>query len=137
MNALQLSIVTVLAALGVSCGRPVESAAAKEVEREAAPYVASEWQPDDPELARGREIYHQTCHLCHEHGEEGAPRIGRKEAWAPRVAQGTEVLVAHAIGGFTGSEGTMPARGGEDSYSDQDITAAVKFMAAASQREEP
>ncbi len=122
-----------LAVLDVSCDR-AEPVAAAEAPATAKPAAASDWVPDDPELLRGREIYHQTCHLCHEHGEEGAPRLSRREAWEPRVAKGLDVLVPHAIEGFSGSEGTMPPRGGEDSYSDEQIAAAVKFMAAASLR---
>lgn len=116
-----------------SCERPAAEAAPSQPPA-PGPYVPSEWQPDDPELARGRAIYHQTCHLCHEEGEQSAPRLRRREVWAERAAKGTDVLIRHAIEGFRGTEGEMPARGGEDTHSDEDIAAAVKFMVAASQQ---
>ncbi len=116
-----------------ACERP-EAGAAEKRSGKPKPFVPSEWQPDDPELAQGRAIYQQTCHLCHEDGEESAPRLKRREVWAARAAKGHDVLIRHAIDGFRGTEGEMPARGGEDSHSDADIAAAVKFMILASQR---
>lgn len=116
-----------------SCDRPEAGMAEKRPEK-PKPFVPSEWQPDDPELAHGRAIYHQTCHLCHEEGEQSAPRLNRREVWAARAAKGHDTLIRHAIEGFRGTEGEMPARGGRDSHSDADIAAAVKFMILASQR---
>lgn len=116
-----------------SCDRPVAGTVAGGPEK-PTPFVPSEWQPEDPELAHGRSIYHQTCHLCHEDGEESAPRLKRREVWASRAEKGQDVLIRHATEGFRGTEGEMPARGGEDSHSDADIAAAVKFMILASQR---
>lgn len=132
MNYRVSLLAAVLPALA-SCERPAAEAAPA---RTAAParHEPSEWQPDDPELARGRAIYQQTCHLCHEEGEQSAPRLRRREVWAERAAKGTDVLIRHAIEGYRGSEGEMPARGGEDTHTDEDIAAAVKFMVAASQR---
>ena len=132
MKARSAMIAALLSALA-SCERPAAEAAAPPPAK-PGPFVPSDWHPEDPELARGREVYHQTCHLCHEEGEQSAPRLKRREVWAERAAKGTDVLLRHAIEGFRGSEGEMPARGGADSHSDTDIAAAVKFMVAASQR---
>lgn len=41
-----------------------------------------------------------SCALCHVAGEGGAPRIGRKDDWAPRLAKGRAVLLKHTVEGF-------------------------------------
>ncbi len=58
---------------------------------------------------------------------------GNKDEWAPRIAQGKDTLYKHAIEGFTGAKGMMPARGGAATLSDDDVKAAVDFMVAKSQ----
>ena len=77
----------------------------------------------------GKSVYGKACALCHAAGVAGAPKPGDKEAWATRVAQGKETLYKHAIEGFTGAKGMMPARGGNSTLSDDDVKAAVNFMA--------
>jgi len=63
----------------------------------------------------------------------GAPKFGDKAAWAPRIKQGKETLYKHAIGGFKGKSGVMPAKGGRTDLSDADVKAAVDYMVANSQ----
>ena len=54
-----------------------------------------------------------------------------RKAWAPRLAKGTQALYASALGGLTGPRGTqMPPRGGNDKLSDDEVKAAVDYMAA-------
>ena len=77
----------------------------------------------------GKSVYGKACALCHAAGVAGAPKPGDKEAWATRVAQGKETLYKHAIEGYTGANGMMPARGGNSTLSDDDVKAAVNFMA--------
>ena len=67
--------------------------------------------------------------MCHAAGVAGAPKPGDKADWGPRIAQGKETLYKHAIEGYTGSKGMMPARGGSASLSDADVKAAVDYMA--------
>ena len=55
-------------------------------------------------------------------------------AWAPRIEQGNDTLYEHAINGYTGSAGLpMPAKGGNQNLSDDDVKAAVDYMVANSQ----
>ena len=76
----------------------------------------------------GKTIYGATCSMCHAAGVGGAPKPGDKADWAPRIAQGMDVLYKHAQEGFTGAKGMMPARGGSPSIKDDDLKAAVDFM---------
>lgn len=83
-------------------------------------------------LAKGESIYKQSCFACHAAGVAGAPKLGDKAAWAPRIAQGNETLYTHSIKGFQGKAGMMPAKGGNVSLSDADVKAAVDYMVAQS-----
>jgi len=80
----------------------------------------------------GDVVYNQVCAVCHGAGIAGAPKMGDKAAWAPRIAQGMDTLYKHAIGGFQGKAGVMPAKGGRADLSDKSIDNAVDYMVAAS-----
>lgn len=78
-------------------------------------------------------MYKKTCALCHASGVAGAPLPGNKDEWAPRIAQGKDTLYKHALEGYTGEKGMMPARGGAPNLSDDEVKAAVDFMVAKSE----
>jgi cytochrome c5 len=80
--------------------------------------------------AAGKALYSSTCVACHGAGIAGAPKLGDKAAWAPRIAQGSNVLYEHAIKGFQGKAGMMPPKGGS-SAPDADVKGAVDYMVAA------
>ncbi len=80
------------------------------------------------DLTLGKDIYVRSCFACHGTGAAGAPKLGDTESWTPRIAQGMEVMVGHAINGFRGSSGYMPAKGGASTLTDEDVTAAVAYM---------
>lgn len=84
----------------------------------------------DPSMEAGRVVWTGTCIDCHSTGLGGAPLIGNKALWAPRLEKGLETLVSHAIGGFYGDVGEMPARGGNTSLTDEEVRSAVRFMAS-------
>ncbi|HEY0844518.1 MAG TPA: c-type cytochrome [Noviherbaspirillum sp.] len=79
----------------------------------------------------GKKIYDAACAACHAAGVAGAPKVGDKAAWAPRIKQGDATLYDHAIKGFQGKTGVMPAKGGS-SASDAEVKAAVDYMVSAS-----
>lgn len=81
----------------------------------------------------GEEVYTAKCAMCHDAGIAGAPKVGDASAWTDRVAQGEEVLFDHAIVGFQGSGGMMPAKGGCIDCSDEEIKDAVRHMVELSQ----
>jgi cytochrome c5 len=76
----------------------------------------------------GRELFDQTCSACHGAGIAGAPKAGDKAAWAPHLAKGLPTLYDHALHGFTGTTGTMPAKGGRTDAPDALVEQAVNYM---------
>ncbi len=88
--------------------------------------AASSQQEAGP--ADGEAVYQTTCVTCHSAGIAGSPVVGDVDDWAARLEQGFETLVTHAIEGYTGSTGFMPAKGGNPSLSDEAVTAAVQYM---------
>lgn len=81
----------------------------------------------------GPQVYNSACIACHAAGVGGAPIVGDADAWSARIAQGMDVLAKHAIEGYTGEAGYMPAKGGRMDLSDDEVTSAVEYMAAESQ----
>ena len=75
-----------------------------------------------------KKIVAANCAMCHEGGLMGAPKIGNADQWAPRIAQGKDTIILHAINGIR----QMPARGGNSKLSDDEVAAAVIDMANAS-----
>ena len=80
-------------------------------------------------LADGQKTYQTSCQACHATGAAGAPKLGDKEAWAPRIATGVDAMLAVAIKG----KGAMPPKGACASCSDDDLKAAIEYMVSESQ----
>ena len=78
----------------------------------------------DPE-----QVYNTYCMACHMTGATNAPITGSVDAWAPRIAKGTEVLYKNAINGIS----LMPAKGLCGDCSDDDVIAAVDYILDKSQ----
>ncbi|OQY49742.1 MAG: hypothetical protein DRR08_22585 [Candidatus Parabeggiatoa sp. nov. 2] len=79
----------------------------------------------------GKQVYNSACVLCHAEGIIGAPKLGDQDSWAPRVAKGMDTLVTHALNGFKGETGVMPAKGGQTQLSDEEVKGAVQYMLQA------
>lgn len=79
----------------------------------------------------GDQVFNMACVACHGTGVAGAPKFGDAAAWGPRIAQGAATLHKHAIEGFQGKAGIMPAKGGRTDLSDKSIISAVDYMTAA------
>jgi cytochrome c5 len=73
---------------------------------------------------QGDKVYARTCVVCHADGLSGAPRLGNAEEWKPRVPAGKAALVDSVRKG----KGLMPPRGGNDTFTDDDLRAAVDYM---------
>ena len=72
----------------------------------------------------GKEIVETQCVKCHGKGVGGAPKIGDRAAWTPRLKQGLDPVVASAIHGH----GAMPPRGGMANLTDVEIRSAIVYM---------
>jgi cytochrome c5 len=77
----------------------------------------------------GQQVFAQVCKTCHETGLAGAPKAGDKAAWAPRIAEGENTLVQHAIAGYQGNTGVMPPKGGNPDLTDDEVHRAVVYLA--------
>ncbi len=110
---------------------PVAAAAPVAVAAAAATPVAATAPAASAGPADGKATYESTCHVCHGTGLAGAPKFGDKAAWAPRIAEGLPTLHQHALQGYQGKTGVMPAKGGNTALSDAAVQAAVDYMASA------
>jgi cytochrome c5 len=103
-----------------------KTAPADEIANKTAPPVANP-------VSQGEKIYKSGCFACHATGVAGAPTFGDAALWKGRIAKGRDLLINHAINGFTGTTGVMPPKGGFTNFSDEDIAAAVDYMIQAAQ----
>jgi len=81
-------------------------------------------QAATPEDRTGEQVVQMRCVSCHGTGVNGAPRIGDRAAWVPRMKLGLDNVVRSAIKGH----GMMPPRGGMAELTDPEIRAAVTYM---------
>ena len=81
-----------------------------------------------PDLKAGAAVYQQDCSGCHASGLAGAPAFGDRKAWKARIAQGLPTLVDHAVNGYQGTAGVMPAKGGHSELSAAQVRNAVAYM---------
>ena len=81
----------------------------------------------------GEETYKAVCSACHAAGIAGAPKVGDKAAWGPRIAQGKETLYSHAIKGFQGKAGMMPAKGARADLPDSLVKETVDYIVKMNQ----
>jgi len=106
----------------------VPTVAAVQVEENIKPIAMVEVASADvgPHVDKsGEDVVKAACGTCHTAGLMNSPKIGDKAQWAPRIAQGYDKLVSHAINGIR----TMPAKGGNPALTDGEIANAVKYMA--------
>jgi cytochrome c5 len=77
-----------------------------------------------PAPRTGEQIVKAQCIKCHEAGKGGAPKIGDRDAWIPRLKNGLDNTVRSAINGHGG----MPARGGMADLTDAEMRSAVIYL---------
>ena len=117
-----------------------EPPAPKEAAKPAAPQVqaqapaapaapAAQAAPaGKPAAADGKAVYDKVCFACHAQSVAGSPRLGDKQAWAPRIQQGMDALVQSVNKG----KGAMPPKAGNPALTDAELRAAVEFMVSQS-----
>lgn len=76
-----------------------------------------------PVASEAELLYRKNCKVCHAQGINGAPILGNKKMWQPRLAKGVDALVENAVNGV----GLMPAKGGKTHLSDEQIRTIVEF----------
>ncbi len=81
----------------------------------------------------GKALFQAVCSVCHGAGIAGAPKAGDKAAWAPRIAEGKATLYQHALNGYNGKTGAMPAKGGRTDLPDDLIKQGVDYMVSLAQ----
>jgi cytochrome c5 len=127
-------LISILVYLFGLIGKPVDAAApavveaAKVADENIKPVAEVELAAADtgPKVEKsGEEVVKAVCSMCHATGLMESPKIGDAGQWAPRIAQGYETLVKHAIEGIR----SMPAKGGNPGLSDLEVARAVAYMA--------
>lgn len=81
----------------------------------------------------GKALFEAVCSVCHGAGIAGAPKAGDKAAWGARIAQGKPTLYQHALQGYNGKSGAMPAKGGRTDLPDDLIKQGVDYMLSLAQ----
>ena len=102
---------------------------AEAISARLAPVARLEFVPSAGATSRtlrsGEAVYSGLCAACHGAGVAGAPKVGDKKAWGPRIAQGFDTLVKHATEGYKG----MPPKGGDAALDPQEVARAAAWMA--------
>jgi cytochrome c5 len=101
----------------------MEAPAAEEA-APAAEEAAPAAEAEAPVAASGEDIYKKACQACHAAGIAGAPKLGDKEAWAPRIAKGNDAMLESVKNGLN----AMPPKGACMSCSDDDLRSAMEYM---------
>ena len=70
------------------------------------------------------QLYKQKCGLCHDAGLAGAPKLGSKTDWDPRMKKGMDGLLKSAINGLN----AMPPKGTCVECTDEQLQATIKYM---------
>jgi cytochrome c5 len=86
----------------------------------------------DGGAVNGAQVYNMACMACHGTGAAGAPKMGDKANWGPRIDKGIDTLLNHALNGFKGNSGYMPPKGGRADLSVAQVKAAIQHMVSNS-----
>ena len=112
-----------------TAGAGTDSQSAAAVNARIAPVAAEGFTLRDanaPKVLQSAEaVYTAVCAACHTSGLAGAPKITDTAAWGPRIQQGYDTLLKHAIEGIR----AMPAKGGNPDLDDVEVARAVVYMA--------
>ncbi|MBS4089055.1 c-type cytochrome [Pseudomonas rustica] len=113
MRAIPITLLLTLSVALFGCG---------EAPKPPASSSTSNAMPKDPALAQ---IYANSCQLCHANPAANAPLTGDRKAWEPRIQQGADTLLDHAINGYNG----MPPMGQCVECSEEQFLQLIGFMA--------
>lgn len=112
-----------------TAGAGTDSQSAAAVNARIAPMAAAGFTLRDAStpkvLQSGAAVFTAVCAACHTAGLANAPKLGDAAAWAPRIAQGYDTLLKHALEGIR----AMPAKGGNLDLDNVEVARAVVYMA--------
>src|SRR2546423_11198112 len=86
--------------------------------------ISSAALTEEKRVPDGKLVYDRVCYKCHRSGTLGAPLAGNKQAWVHRVKDGIATLYKSALNG----KNDMPARGGKEDLTDEEVKAAVDYL---------
>ncbi len=78
----------------------------------------------DASILLGKTIFESKCILCHKNSIAGAPRLGNKLDWAPRIKKKFSLLLKHVTMGYK----AMPPKGACLECSISDLEVAIRYM---------
>jgi cytochrome c5 len=123
-------VVAGIGLMSVGCGQAPDGKIAQPQSAANAEMADVSGAAAGPAPHPGEAIYQNYCFSCHTPGLSGSPKTGDKEAWAPRIAKGPDLLLASTIEGIPPA---MPPRGMCFDCSDEDLAAAISYMVEKSQ----
>ena len=120
------SMLALLILLGAGCLERDTTAHQEAASTQAPTGSPAADKPADTQTASadGQNIYQKSCQACHAAGIAGAPKLGDKAAWAPRIAKGNDALLSSVTNGLK----AMPPKGTCMSCSEDELRATVEYM---------
>ena len=112
--------------LGTGCSEKETASTQEAAPTQASIETPAADKPADTQTASadGQKIYQKSCQACHATGAAGAPKLGDKDAWAPRIAKGNDALLSSVTNGLK----AMPPKGTCMSCSEDELRATVEYM---------
>jgi len=112
--------------LGTGCSEKEATPTQEAAPAQAPTETPAADKPADTQTASadGQKIYQKSCQACHASGAAGAPKLGDKDAWAPRIAKGNDALLLSVKNGLK----AMPPKGACMSCSEDELRAAMEYM---------
>jgi cytochrome c5 len=120
------STLVLLMLLGTGCSEKETTTTQEAAPAQVTAETPAADKPVDTQTASaaGQKIYQKSCQACHATGAAGAPKLGDKDAWAPRIAKGNDALLSSVKNGLK----AMPPKGTCMSCSEDDLRAAMEYM---------
>ena len=119
-------VLALLMLLGTGCSEKETTSPQETAPAQTATETPAADKPADTQTAsaEGQNIYQKSCQACHATGVAGAPKLGDKEAWAPRIAKGNEALLSSVTNGLK----AMPPKGTCMTCSEDELREAMEYM---------
>ena len=119
-------VLVLLMLLGAGCSEKETTSPQEAATAQTATETPAADKPADTQTASadGQNIYQKSCQACHAAGIAGAPKLGDKAAWAPRIAKGNDALLSSVTNGLK----AMPPKGTCMTCTEDELRAAMEYM---------